>query len=492
LKNPLGEKYATQLWAKSLEEMKLRNPRKSAAKQPPPESPVQGLHQPDDGIVCDDANGTEHRRSSRYGSRSPEPEQKARLATAAAEYHQESIMNNGADASMLESSSSRSVGSKPSLRSPAKFEGDGENGAARKSPVIGSSSYHSNLTFDSCLQRLQDVEAEKRELEQYVEYVTIESKVKLESSLEELKSGLDHRLNELSSRLQHLFHPDLSLARNKGRKISSDNNMHRKEFKPQESLLSKMLHYNDENYKTIFNIMIVILILWGCGLAFDDVMNKGLPNFDLLYWALVPDLGPFLRYWVTMLVACVICSLFLGHFAASARHKPGYYLALLAYISVQMGAFWGSTWIVTHPLPERFSMPLAIGFMAEQTRMSMKLHSYLREKITWKKYDGRLSAQPISSYYLPIIGWGIPSQRYLYSEMEKVILFLFVPTLVYRDSYPRMASIRWSFLFFRVLEVLGLIYFTFLIFRQSLPQFETMAAKPLTWTSFWRASFNCM
>jgi hypothetical protein len=363
-------------------------------------------------------------------------------------------------------------------------------------PSPPSNDYDTSLTAESLLQRLQAVEAEKRDLEQYVEHITVESKLKLESSLEELKSGLEGKLNDLSSRLQHMYHPDISTGAItrplKGKRISFDKNLYRKEFIPQESLLSKMLHYNDENYKTIFNIMIVVLVLWACGLAFDDITVQGLPDFGLLHWGIVRDFGVFMKYWFGMLAACIVCSLFLAHSIASARNRLAYYLSLAVYIAVQIAAFGASTWVIGHSTPARFSMPMAIAFMSEQSRMSMKMHSYIREKVTWQKYGGRLSAEPQTSHFLPVLGWGVPVQSYLHSEFDKVMLFMFVPTLIYRDLYPRMSKIRSSFLIIRSFEVLGLVYFTYLIFRQSLPQFIVMAGRPLTWQSFIRASFNCM
>ncbi len=83
-----------------------------------------------------------------------------------------------------------------------------------------------------------------------------ESKLKLEASFEEIKRDLNEKFDNVSVVLQDIYSNGASANKPRGGKGK------RKVFVPQDSLLSKMLHYNDENYKTIFNIAIVILALW--------------------------------------------------------------------------------------------------------------------------------------------------------------------------------------------------------------------------------------
>jgi hypothetical protein len=62
-------------------------------------------------------------------------------------------------------------------------------------------------------------------------------------------------------------------------------------------------HKIDENYRTIFNIALCGLFLWGASLAFDDFLRCGLPNFELITWGIFKDIGPFAFYWFVMFFA---------------------------------------------------------------------------------------------------------------------------------------------------------------------------------------------
>ncbi|CAG9834501.1 unnamed protein product [Diabrotica balteata] len=46
---------------------------------------------------------------------------------------------------------------------------------------------------------------------------------------------------------------------------------------------------------------------------------------------------------------------------------------------------------------------------------------------------------------------------YSFLHLESIYTFYIAPTLLYRDEYPRTGYIRWSFVFYRVLEVFGII-----------------------------------
>lgn len=342
----------------------------------------------------------------------------------------------------------------------------------------------STLTYEACKQRLDFVEFEKKKLEEYVNHLASESRVRLEASLEELKQGLEVKIKELSSNLGDLYGRDIvSLS------TRSKSNFGRKIFTPVESLLSKMLHYEDENYKTIFNIMICILLLWGISLAIEDYDRSGLPNFDLLIWGIFRDIEPFLKCWLLMFTSS-FSILLLAHFGAESS-RLGTYIVVFVYCLLQGSFCYFSAWVVnSREMP--FAMPLAVGFMAEQARISMKMHSYFREKLLWRRYDGKFACATCSSGEIPVLGFAVPESNYLFGEVEKFYHFLFVPTLVYRDSYPRTIRIRWSFVLLRLLEAVSIVYYAFLIFRQVLPQFRVDVGEAISTQVFVRATFSCM
>lgn len=70
----------------------------------------------------------------------------------------------------------------------------------------------------------------------------------------------------------------------------------------------------------------------------------------------------------------------------------------------------------------------------------MKIHSFIRTtspKVLKIHTDGALT--------LP--------------DFKNFVYFMFVPTLIYRETYPRRDKINWKFVWFRFLEIVGVIFF---------------------------------
>ena len=347
-----------------------------------------------------------------------------------------------------------------------------------------------NLTEESCFLRLSFVEAEKEYLKQYLSRIISESRLELDTSIEEMKAKLDDELKKLSSTLNNLYNNQDFIYSQMSEPVPKKMKHKSKVFIPQDSILSKMLHYNDENYKTIFHIAICVLAMWGSKLAFYDYLERGLPNFELLTWGIFRDIRPFFLYWFCMFVS-TFSIVPLSHFTTESHGVISFRVLVTIYIIMQLTAFYFSGWVVSSR-NKPFAMPLAIGFMAEQARMSMKMHSYFREKVLWKKYQGRYSSRPISNGNIPVIGLLLPDSQYFTKECSNFFYFHFTPTLLYRCSYPRTSRIRWGFTMRRLLEVLGIVYYAFLIFREAIPYFIETAGVPLTAKEFVIATFNCM
>jgi sterol O-acyltransferase len=351
------------------------------------------------------------------------------------------------------------------------------------------SSFERALDLDSAQEKLKMIKEEKQKIDEYVSYINIESRMRLEACIEDLKKGLDDKLSTLADSLQTMYRPETALQNKSVRPKRAPNA--RKEFVPRDSTLSIMLHYNDENYKTIFNIMVIVLLLWGISIAVDDILSptgQGLPNFDLISWGLLKDLQPFLKHWAIMFLGSFLI-IPLAHVSAASKSTFVFFLSVLAYICFQIGAFAFSTWVVMNPL-QPFAMSLGMGFMAEQCRMSLKMHSYFREKVCWKRFNEKFACAPKSSSV--ILGFAIPEANYLFGECEKYSYFMWVPTLLFRENYPRTRRIRWNYAIWRLLEIVGIMYFSFLVLRRALPVFEVNITSPLTMQLYLKGTFASM
>lgn len=326
--------------------------------------------------------------------------------------------------------------------------------------------------------------------------VSAEIRTKLETGLQELQSEFDSRFGKLSDEIEGLFQrvskaPQLNKAPHSSRG-------HRKLFFAQESLLSKMLHYEDEHYKTIFNMFVCVLLLWGLSLAFEDfARDQGVYHFELLTWGLVRDLNSFVRFWLLMFTSS-FAIVPLAHVAAEAlpRNRLVYLSSCAIYVALQLGLFVYSTYVTRAGRLDGaiFAVPLGLAFMMEQCRMSMKVHSYFREKVLWSEFGGSYACAPQSACFLLFGTIGLPCREYMSKEMGKFCYFHFAPTLVFRDAYPLTRRIRWTYVLCRLLEFVGIIYYAFCIFREVLPHFEAVAAlgRPVTLVDFIRSLFRSM
>lgn len=82
-------------------------------------------------------------------------------------------------------------------------------------------------------------------------------------------------------------------------------------------------------------------------------------------------------------------------------------------------------------------------------------------------------------------------RKSLCPNFSQYIYFLFAPTLIYRDSYPRNTAIQWNF----VLEMFGqvlaaMFYVYYIVVRFCIPTFADLNQKEITLPIFISVLFN--
>ena len=125
----------------------------------------------------------------------------------------------------------------------------------------------------------------------------------------------------------------------------------------------------------------------------------------------------------------------------------------------------------------------SIAFLMEQVRFIMKSYAFVRSNVPRVLAGGTVKSdeedKPKNNYYIP------PFSKYLY--------FLFAPTLVYRDEYPRTKKIRWRVVLKNALEVVGVVFYVSFIFECYLiPLFKEFGDAKITSGKFVCAIFGCM
>ncbi|XP_046892881.1 sterol O-acyltransferase 1 [Hypomesus transpacificus] len=237
-----------------------------------------------------------------------------------------------------------------------------------------------------------------------------------------------------------------------------------KQFVNRRSLLDELFEVN--HIRTIYHMFIALLILFILSTVVVDFIDEGrlVLDFDLLVYAF----GQFplvVSTWICMFLSVLVVPYLLFQLWASqylSSALPGLWSLLLGSLFVLYQAL-GLGLLPTYVAVEN-SLPPASCFVIilEQVRLMMKSYSYMRENVPRvlalakdKKGSAPASVTP---------------------QMTQYIYFLFAPTLIYRDKYPRNPEIRWSYVATKFLQVLGCLFYAYYVFvRLCIPQFRSIS-----------------
>nr|CAI5828471.1 unnamed protein product [Callosobruchus analis] len=230
-----------------------------------------------------------------------------------------------------------------------------------------------------------------------------------------------------------------------------------KKFEIRNSLLTDMIETNP-HIKTIYNIFVALLItLFVNTIAHDYLRTKEIKfGFHLIYKGF-RKVHISLITWLGTL-ALVFAVFFLFQVWAKVRIKlppkskkirlwDNFWLTCLAVYYI--GSFRvPSKIVVSNSLPAAS----AAIILLEQVRLLMKVHSFVRTKAT-----AFLKYKPHAEQNAPNVEFG------------KFLYFLFAPTLIYRDEYPR------------ALDIIGIIFlYSFVLYRFVVPFFDEFGQRRYT------------
>ncbi|XP_056007870.1 sterol O-acyltransferase 1-like isoform X2 [Ostrea edulis] len=249
------------------------------------------------------------------------------------------------------------------------------------------------------------------------------------------------------------------------KKKRKDGELPDKVFMPRNSVLTDLFKVKD--VKTIYHIFVAILIVFSLNTVVYDLINEGRLNlsFDLIQFGM-GKFSKVMEMWVLMNLSTLLVVYPIFYYWSTNR-KPGKIsgydiTAACVYIAYQLVFLvWPVHYIRDKGLPPGSSIIVT----SEQIRLMMKVHAFVRENaakvLMYKKDD---SAEEN----------GCP-------DFSKYLYFLFIPTLVYRDSYPRTQKIRWSYVVSNLGQVLACLFFTYYIFERFLvPVFRNFGREHLT------------
>ncbi|XP_055676777.1 sterol O-acyltransferase 1 [Lutzomyia longipalpis] len=282
--------------------------------------------------------------------------------------------------------------------------------------------------------------------------------VMVEQLISEMK-----RFDLNNTELRNLFKDEKLMTNRK--ETEKTNALPEKEFMARNSLLTDLLEV--KHIKTIYNLFVVMMIIMFLNTVVGDLVADGRINLGLS-----PIKVGFGKFHLALLVWCgmqtVISSLYylfnfwaFGH--QNLRKTPEQqkiwdYALLIGFIGYLTIFVIGSIRAVLY-----FDLPQASSLAAllEMCRFVMKAHAFVRSNAP-KVLTGKVKSDD-----------DLKTAALVLPSFKTFQYFLFCPTLVYRDSYPRTKQIRWKVAFFHFLDVFGVIlYLSFIFERFLLPNFN--------------------
>ncbi|XP_028636946.1 sterol O-acyltransferase 2 [Grammomys surdaster] len=236
----------------------------------------------------------------------------------------------------------------------------------------------------------------------------------------------------------------------------------RKVFVTRKSLLDELMEV--QHFRTIYHMFIAGLCVLIISTLAIDFIDEGrlMLEFDLLIFSF-GQLPLALMTWVPMFLSTLLVPYQTLRLWARPRAGGAWMLgaglgcvllaahaAVLCVLPVHVS--------VKHELPPASRCVLVF----EQVRFLMKSYSFLRETVPdiFCVRGGKGICTPSFSSYL---------------------YFLFCPTLIYRETYPRTPSIRWNYVAKNFARALGcLLYACFILGRLCVPVFANMSREPFS------------
>ncbi|XP_058130787.1 sterol O-acyltransferase 1 isoform X2 [Dasypus novemcinctus] len=237
-------------------------------------------------------------------------------------------------------------------------------------------------------------------------------------------------------------------------------------FIVRRSLLDDLLEV--DHIRTVYHMFTALLILFSLSTLLINYIDEGrlVLEFGLLSYAFGKLPVVVCTWWAMFLSTLSVPYFLFQHWARGYRKSshPTMYSVFHAslFLFFQIGILcFGPLYIIF-----AYTLPPASRFIVifEQLRFIMKAHSFIRENVP-RVLDS--IKEKSSTVPIPTVN------QYLY--------FLFAPTLIYRDSYPRTPTVRWSYVATQFAQCFACIFYVYYILeRLCIPLFGNIKQEPFS------------
>ncbi|XP_040278317.1 sterol O-acyltransferase 2-like [Bufo bufo] len=222
-----------------------------------------------------------------------------------------------------------------------------------------------------------------------------------------------------------------------------------------------------EHFQTIYHMFVGVLLVFVISTVAVDIIDQGrlVLEFDLLFYTF-GQFGTVVWSWICLFIYSLLVPYkvlsFWGSWYPKSKHKLllSTCLGIFLLVSQTCVLCIFPIYVVNH-----YRLPPASSFIVtlEQVRFLMKTYSFCRETIPVVLQDESKE----KNAKMPSLS------SYLY--------FLFCPTLVYRDSYPRTPYIRWKYVAKNFAQFLGGVFFLyFIMVTLCTPVFKNLSKQPFS------------
>lgn len=225
-----------------------------------------------------------------------------------------------------------------------------------------------------------------------------------------------------------------------------------KVFTPRDSYFTCL--YKVPHIKAVYHIFIIMLIIMVTNTAIHDYVIDGKLNigqhtiktgFGNLYYGFGIWFG-----MQTAVIGVYYAMKFWADVRVTLRKNESLQqlwdiICIIIFVSYQLVFAYATTYAV---LKLNLALISSVSVLLEMIRFMMKAHAFVRSNAPnviapKEKTDDQTKSQNTPNY----------------PPFSKFIYFLFAPTFIYRDEYPRTKRIRWGFALYHLLEVIGVMFF---------------------------------
>ncbi|KAI2806401.1 Sterol O-acyltransferase 1 [Blomia tropicalis] len=239
-------------------------------------------------------------------------------------------------------------------------------------------------------------------------------------------------------------------------KISNIDKQHgEKHFKAQDSLLTDLIDGNQQ-VRAVYNLILGFVGVYSLTTIGDYIIHwkRTKQDLDLALWNVRHFYPHFIIPWIVMNISIVFILyplIYLRSICQQSKWKQ-----ILFNLGYLLNSSFMLIFCSLYIIYNETSLTISTALTLELMRLLMKCHSYFIEKSN----PNGLNVQTIP-------------------KLKNLMYFLFAPTLIYRDEYPRNNYIRWRFVLIHLIQFVVTVIVLFTItMRFAIDRFHKTGLEP--------------